>query len=152
MHECLRRLNTHPHRPHLVPSADCWHQLVSVWISLRFPCPAPAAGSDVIQSGDDDKQPVTCRCQMQDGRYPNNPPWLVSSSASLFHTSCEELVCPWIRFHSSPVKPKGRPGILSFDPGLKGAPVLELRSHDWLFPLLRCWVSVGTPPHFHLCF
>lgn len=94
------------------------------------------------------------RVWLRPGRYPNSPRWLVSCSATLFHTSCEELVCPWIRLQSSPVKPKGWPGILSFDPGLKGAPVLKLRSPDWLFlPLLLGFSPrTGTPPPFHLCF
>lgn len=54
------------HGPPRPPTVDCWHRLVSGWISLRFLSLAPAPRSDVILSGDDDNQPVTCRCQMQD--------------------------------------------------------------------------------------
>lgn len=99
------------------------------------------------------QSPAGVKCKivwLRPGRYPNNPRWLVSCSATRFHTSCQELVWPWIRWHSSPVKPKGWPGILSFDPGLKGAPVLKLRSHDWLFPPALLGLFLGEIHHQEL--
>lgn len=137
-------------------SGQCGLQPAEVWCyyvsSLLFLACVAAPRSKLIQAADTGQswKSVTCRCHMQEPRqravphygwYPNKPRWFVSCAAPPSFTpprhSCVEQLFTSSSGYTcgcalaSLVKPKRWPGILSFDPCVKGTLVTRLHAHDW---------------------